>query len=77
VKIREKVELGTPHKNIVEWAKTNGSDLIVISVCGKSSASDEAVGSVAAKVIWNALCPVLSIHARLENKSSQKLAAVG
>ena len=76
VRIREKVELGVPDKNIVEWAAREGSDLIVISIHGRGDLSHVSTVSVAEKVVRNALCPVLSVHTRPEEKGSQKTAAV-
>ncbi len=62
VKVREKVEIGVPDKKIVEWARKEGSDLIVISFHGGRQGSDAASESVGEKVIRNAPCPVVSIH---------------
>jgi nucleotide-binding universal stress UspA family protein len=76
VRIREKVELGVPEKSIVEWAEKEGSDLIVISFHERSDQTQASVGIVAEKIVRNAPCPVLSVHSRLEEKSSQKAAAV-
>ncbi len=62
LKVREKVELGKPDENIVDWAKTEGSDLIVISTHGRTGLSHMVMGSVTEKVVRTAPCPVLSIH---------------
>jgi nucleotide-binding universal stress UspA family protein len=61
VKIGEKVELGTPDKSIVELAKSEGYDLIVMCTHGKTGLR-MTVGSVTEKVVQTATCPVLSIR---------------
>ena len=76
VRIREKVELGVPEKSIVEWAKKEGSDLIVISMQERNYQAQASGGFVAENIVRNAPCPVLSVPFRPEEKSSQKAAAV-
>jgi nucleotide-binding universal stress UspA family protein len=61
VKVDEKVELGSPDKNIVDRAKTEGIDLIIMASRGKSGLSRLLLGSVTEQVIRNAPCPVLAI----------------
>jgi len=63
VKIREKVDLGLPEKNIVEEAIKEDSDLIVIATHGRTGFSHLMMGSVTEKVVRYAPCPVLSINA--------------
>jgi nucleotide-binding universal stress UspA family protein len=77
VKVREKVEVGKAEENIVQRAKIEGSDLIVISTHGRTGLSHILMGSVTEKVVRNATCPVLSIHARPEEKTAQESVAVG
>lgn len=74
VKIREKVELGTPDKSIVELAKSEGYDLIVMSTHGKTGLR-MTVGSVTEKVVRIAACPVLSIRPQEAEKTTGKIAA--
>lgn len=76
VKIREKVEFGVPESSIVEWAKREGSDLIVISICPRNHLSPTSARSVADKIVHNAPCPVLSIHSGMTAKESRKVSAV-
>lgn len=76
VKVHEKVEIGRPDKNIVEEAKKEGADLIIISTHGRSGLSHMLLGSVTEKVVRTAPCPVLSIHPRAEQKPMEKTAAV-
>jgi nucleotide-binding universal stress UspA family protein len=61
VKVQEKVELGSPEKNIVELAKTEKFDLIIMATRGKGGLSRLLLGSVTEQVIRNAPCPVLAI----------------
>ena len=69
VKVSEKVELGTPDKSIVELAKSEGYDLIVMSTHGKTGLR-MTVGSVTEKVVRTAPCPVLSIRPQEAQKTT-------
>jgi nucleotide-binding universal stress UspA family protein len=69
VRMREKVELGTPDKSIVELAKSEGYDLIVLSTHGKTGLR-MTVGSVTEKVVRTAPCPVLSIRPQEAQKTT-------
>jgi nucleotide-binding universal stress UspA family protein len=55
------IEMGKPHIEIVEAAKTHGSDLIVMGTHGRSDA-DYILGSNAERVVRLAPCPVLTIR---------------
>jgi nucleotide-binding universal stress UspA family protein len=70
--VQEKVELGSPSESIVDLAKSDGYDLIVMSTHGKSG-SRMTVGSVTEKVVRTAPCPVLSIRPQEAQKTRQKL----
>ena len=61
VKVEEKVELGSSDKNIVELAKTNKFDLIIMASRGKGGLSRLLLGTVTEQVIRNAPWPVLAI----------------
>lgn len=76
VETREKVEMGKADKSIVNLAKTEGSDLIVISTHGRTGLSHVLVGSVTEKVVRQAPCPVLSIHPQPGQKAAQEAAFV-
>jgi len=52
---------GQPHKPIVEEAKENNIDLIVMGTHGKTRLKNVLVGSVAQKVIGNAPCAVMVV----------------
>jgi universal stress protein A len=61
VVIQEIVEMGEPDDLIVNWAKDNSIDLIVISTHGRSGLPRMILGSVTEKVLRKARCPVLAI----------------
>ncbi|MBI3059520.1 MAG: universal stress protein, partial [Deltaproteobacteria bacterium] len=58
VTIRAQVEVGVPHKMIVEKAVEERADIIVMSTHGKSGLSRMIIGSVTEKVVGRAPCPV-------------------
>jgi nucleotide-binding universal stress UspA family protein len=64
-----KIELGTPHQSIVDVAKSEGCDLIVISTHGNTGLR-MTIGSVTEKVVHTATCPVLSIRPQEAQKTS-------
>ena len=61
VEIHQKVEFGHPALNVVEVAKREGVDLIVISTHGRTGIDHMLLGSVTEKVVARAPCPVLTI----------------
>lgn len=62
--VRQVVELGRVHNNIVEKAKEEGVDMIVMATQGRTGLHHLLrVGSVSAKVVASAPCPVLVIPA--------------
>ncbi len=75
VEMRTRVELGAPEINIVEEAKKEKADLIVISTHGRTGLSHILVGSVTEKVVRHAPCPVLSVRPETLKKAAQKSAA--
>ena len=77
MKIREKIEIGVPEKNIVEWAKRESVDLVVISTHATSDLCRGFVGSLAEKIVVGVPCPVLCIHAEAEGQARQEVAAAG
>lgn len=62
VKIAEIVEVGVPYKEIVRKAEEEKADLIIMSTHGRTGLEQVMVGSVTAKVVARATCPVLSIR---------------
>ena len=61
LQVGQRVELGTPDTRIVELAKSEQYDLIVMATHGKSGAR-MTLGSITEKIVRTAPCPVLSIH---------------
>ncbi|HEX7229422.1 MAG TPA: universal stress protein [Candidatus Binatia bacterium] len=66
-KVRQRVELGNPDTSIVDLAKSEAYDLIVISTHGKTGVR-MSLGSVTEKVVQTAPCPVLSIRPQAAQK---------
>ena len=63
VTIKVKVVVGRPSDKIVEYAKEEKVDLIVMGTAGLGSAFKVAVfGSVARKISEDALCPVILVR---------------
>jgi universal stress protein A len=77
VEVRTKVEMGLPYKNIVERAREDGADLIVMSTHGRTGFSHVLLGSVTEKVVRTASCPVVSIHPEEDHASSERETVVG
>lgn len=75
VTVHEKVEIGTPDVDIIEEAKKEGADLIVISTHGRSGLTHMLLGSVTEKIVRRAPCPVLSIRPDSEQAPSLKTVA--
>ena len=62
VVVVEVVEAGVPYNKIVEKADREHADLIVMSTHGRTGFEQVLLGSVTAKVVARAKCPVLSIR---------------
>jgi nucleotide-binding universal stress UspA family protein len=62
VKITEVVEAGVPYNKIVTKAEEENADLVVMSTHGRTGLEQIMLGSVTAKVVARATCPVLSIR---------------
>jgi universal stress protein A len=62
VNITELVEAGVPYNRIVAKAEEEKVDLIVMSTHGRTGFEQIMLGSVTAKVVARAGCPVLSIR---------------
>jgi universal stress protein A len=75
VEVHTKVEIGVADINIVEEAKKEATDLIVISTHGRTGLSHILVGSVTERVVRHAPCPVLSIRPEKIGKEARTAAA--
>jgi len=62
VNITEVVETGVPYNRIVARAEEEKADLIVMSTHGRTGFEQIMLGSVTAKVVARAGCPVLTIR---------------
>lgn len=62
VKIHEIVEVGVPYKAIAQKAGSENADMIIMSTHGRTGLEQVMVGSVTARVVAHATCPVLSIR---------------
>ncbi len=52
---------GSPADIIVDYAKSNGIDMIVLGLTGKNATERKILGSVSSKVVANAPCSVLVV----------------
>ncbi len=55
---------GTPHETIVRAARSNRVDLVVLGTHGRTGLSGALIGSVAARVVATATCPVMTVRSR-------------
>jgi nucleotide-binding universal stress UspA family protein len=62
IKYQEVVEVGVPYRDIVRKAADERADLIVMSTHGRTGLEQVMLGSVTAKVVARASCPVLSLR---------------
>lgn len=61
-KLETRVEFGRPAEKILEVAKEEKIDMIIMGTHGRKGMERAIFGSVALKVVPAALCPVLTIH---------------
>jgi nucleotide-binding universal stress UspA family protein len=72
VSVTTRVVSGAPEKAIVEYARDNAIDLIVMGTHGRQGVAHLLLGSVAEHVVRTAPCPVLTVRsARLAPLLSQ------
>jgi len=65
--VRKVVEVGEPYATLVDWAKKEQVDVIVMSTHGRTGMPRMMLGSVTEKVLRSAPCPVLAIPLPHEN----------
>ena len=63
VKAEPLVLTGAPYEAIAEAARSNDADLVVLGTHGRKGVSRFFLGSVAARVISTAPCPVMTVRA--------------
>jgi nucleotide-binding universal stress UspA family protein len=61
-KLETRVELGAAAEKILETAKQEGVELIIMGAHGRKGIERAIFGSVADKVVAAAPCPVLTVH---------------
>ena len=61
-KLESLVLMGSPAEKILELAKKEGIDLIIMGAHGRKGLERALFGSVADKVVTGALCPVVTVH---------------
>ncbi len=62
VPVETMVKSGAPANMIVDLARTEGVDLIVMGSHGESGVTKLLIGSVVQKVLYWATCPVLVVR---------------
>lgn len=62
LKVEAVVRRGTPFVEIIDYARSNHIDLIVLGTHGRSAIAHMMIGSVAEKVVRKAGCPVLTVR---------------
>jgi nucleotide-binding universal stress UspA family protein len=61
-KLETRVLMGSPAEKILDLAKQENIDLIIMGAHGRKGLERAIFGSVADKVATGALCPVMTIH---------------
>jgi nucleotide-binding universal stress UspA family protein len=59
--VTEKLVTGTPFHEIIQWARAEKVDLIVMGTHGRTGLVSALIGSVAERVVRKAPCPVLTV----------------
>jgi nucleotide-binding universal stress UspA family protein len=71
-----KVQIGAPHRILIETAQEIGADLIVVGATGSGPFAAELLGSTADRVLRKASCPVLIVRGELPVPPRRVLAPV-
>lgn len=64
IDVRKVVRTGVAFVEIIDYAKTEGIDLIVMGTHGRSGIEHILIGNVAEKVVRKSPCPVMTIRPR-------------
>ncbi len=62
VDVKQEVVEGTPYLEILRYAKSENTDMIVMGTHGRTGLQHMLIGSVAEKVVRHSLCPVLTVR---------------
>ena len=65
------VEIGSPHRRIVDYAADHDIDLIFMATHGRTGLDRYLLGSVTERVVRTADCPVLTISANAETAAAE------
>jgi universal stress protein A len=76
VDVARLVELGVPYQRILETARAEQVDLIVMATHGRTGLGHLFVGSVAERVVRLASCPVLTIRPRGEHPAGLRTTVI-
>jgi nucleotide-binding universal stress UspA family protein len=68
---------GDPGESIIEAARAEHADLIVVGSHGRGAVGRFLIGSVSDHVVRNASCPVLVVRARAEEASTSETTLAG
>jgi nucleotide-binding universal stress UspA family protein len=63
-KVVTSVVVGPPYQKIIDYAKENGIDLIVVATHGRTGLEHMLIGSVTEKLVRNAPCAVIVLPSR-------------
>jgi nucleotide-binding universal stress UspA family protein len=73
-KVVRAVRIGTTYDTIVQYAKDNAIDLIVIGTHGRTGLPHVLLGSIAERVVQHAPCSVLTVRSECPAKVKQIVA---
>lgn len=76
LKLRSRVEAGAAAQRILEVAREEAADLVVMGTHGRSGLGRLVMGSVADRVVRQATCPVVTVRARPAGAPSRSLARI-
>jgi nucleotide-binding universal stress UspA family protein len=62
VAVREAIENGTPHREVLSYVDREGVDLVVMGTHGRSGLDKYLLGSVTERVVRSADVPVLTVR---------------
>ncbi|MCX8021999.1 MAG: universal stress protein [Syntrophorhabdaceae bacterium] len=67
IPVKTSIRTGIAFVEIIDYARTEGIDLIVMGTHGRSGIEHILIGSVAEKVVRKSACPVLTIRPKEKN----------
>ena len=71
-KVVRVVRIGSTYASIVQYAKDNAIDLIVIGTHGRTGLPHVLLGSIAERVVQHAPCPVLTVRSNQFSTITEK-----